>query len=89
MITVAWIIEWKNKAIVELNVINCGWRCTSTDGIYNGLDCGVCSFSLPNNLATPIGDLTQDQILDWCWSNGVDKNAVEKNVIAQVESQQQ
>lgn len=89
MTTVAWIIEWKNKSIVDLNVVNCGWRCTSTNGTYEGLAYGVCSFSLPNDVTTPIEDLTQDQILNWCWNNGVDKNIVEKNVTAQVKSQQQ
>jgi hypothetical protein len=31
--------------------------------------------------------LTQQQVLDWCYANGVDKSAIEANVTAQINNQ--
>ena len=94
MNTINWLIEWMNVSNTEINgnietVVDCGWRCNTTDGTYNGSSYGTLSFPQPeiNGSFTPYADLTQDQVLGWCWNNGVDKDATEKNVISQVESQ--
>jgi hypothetical protein len=36
---------------------------------------------------TAYADLTLDQVLGWVWANGVDKDATEANVAAQIENQ--
>jgi hypothetical protein len=35
----------------------------------------------------PYADLTQDQVLGWCWANGVDKAATEAAVAQNIENQ--
>jgi hypothetical protein len=40
----------------------------------------------PENF-TPYDQLTQDQVLGWCFSNGVDQSAIEANVSAQINDQ--
>jgi hypothetical protein len=41
----------------------------------------------PDEPFTPYADLTQDQVLGWVWSSGVDKDAQEANVASQIENQ--
>ena len=94
MTTITWIIEWMNASTTEINghievVLNAGWRCNGTDGTYNATVYGTCSFPQPETggAFTPYADLTQDQVLGWCWSNGVDKTATEANIDQQIQYQ--
>lgn len=69
-------------------VVTAHWQCTGTDGQYSAQVYGTCSFTLAQGEGfTPYADLTQDQVLGWCWANGVDKDATEANVTQQIENQ--
>ena len=89
--TILWLIErLLTKPIEGSNpdvVITADWRCNGTDETYSGTCYGSCSFAPPSGSFTPYEDLTQDQVLDWCYANGVDKNAIEANVTLQIENQ--
>lgn len=83
---ITWVVEWM-KCKPKVNdydnvVITAGWRC---DGEENGemVNClGVCSFSAPKNPFIPYDQLTEQQVLDWCWSKDVNKNEIE-NILKQ------
>ena len=68
-------------------VVTAAWRCNGVDGDYNGTVYGTASFTLGTGTFTPYDQLTQDQVLGWCWANGVDKADTEANVAAQIEAQ--
>lgn len=68
-------------------VITAFWRCNGIDGNLTGTVYGSSSFSTPGDPFTPYADLTQDQVLGWCWDNGVDKAGVEANVEQQIQDQ--
>jgi hypothetical protein len=68
-------------------VITAHWRCNGTDGTHNATVYGNCSFSQPEGDFTPYADLTQDQVLGWCWNAGVDKDATEANIDTQIANQ--
>ena len=91
MITISWIIERLLVRKVEGThtdvVITADWRCNGTQDQYSGTCYGSCSFQPPSGEFTPYEDLTQEQVLNWCFSNGVDKTAIEANVTAQIENQ--
>jgi hypothetical protein len=91
MITLSWIIERllvrKVEGTLTDVVITADWRCNGTDGTYSGTAYGSSSFAAPSGDFTPFPDLTQDQVLGWCFSNGVNKTAIEANVTAQIENQ--
>ena len=91
MITINWIIERLLVKPTEGSltdvVITADWRCNGTDGTYSGTCYGTCSFAPPAEAFTPYPDLTEAQVLGWCWSNGVDKTAIEANVSAQIADQ--
>ena len=91
MTTLSWIIErLLCKPIEGSNpdvVITADWRCNGTDETYSGTCYGSCSFAPPSGEFTPYPDLTQEQVLNWCYENGVDKTAIEANVTQQIENQ--
>jgi hypothetical protein len=91
MITISWIIERllvKPTEGSEKNVvITADWRCNGSQDQYSGTCYGSASFAPPSESFTPYEDLTQDQVLGWCFANGVDQAAIEANVTAQIKNQ--
>ena len=97
--TILWLIERLLCKPVEGTltdvVITADWRCNGTETTgsgdteqtYSGTCYGSCSFAPPSGSFTPYEDLTQDQVLQWCYANGVDKTAIEANVTLQIENQ--
>ena len=89
--TIIWLIERLLVKPIEGTltdvVITADWRCNGTDETYSGTCYGSCSFQPPSGSFTPYEDLTQDQVLQWCYANGVDKTAIEANVSLQIENQ--
>jgi len=75
MTTITWIIEWMSASTTEINGHT---EVVLTAGWRcNGTD-GTYN-------ATVYG--SQDQVLGWCWSNGVDKTATEANIDQQIQYQ--
>jgi len=91
MTTINWIIQSLLVRKVEGSltdvVITADWRCNGTQDQYRGTCYGSCSFQPPSGEFTPYPDLTQAQVLGWCYSNGVDQAAIEANVTQQIENQ--
>ena len=91
MTTLSWIIERLLVKPTEGSltdvVITADWRCNGSQDQYSGTAYGSSSFAAPTGSFTPFPDLTQDQVLGWCFANGVDKTAIEANVSLQIENQ--
>ena len=91
MITISWIIERllvkPTEGTLTDVVITADWRCNGSQDQYSGTCYGSCSFAPPSGEFTPFPDLTQEQVLGWCFSNGVNKTAIEANVTAQIQNQ--
>ena len=93
--TILWLIERLLVKPTEGSltdvVITADWRCNGTvqspTEAYSGTCYGSCSFAPPTGSFTPYEDLTQDQVLSWCYANGVDQAAIEANVTAQIANQ--
>jgi len=88
---ISWIIERLLVKPTEGSytdvVITADWRCNGSQDSYSGTCYGSCSFAPPTEGFTPYDQLTEQQVLDWCFANGVDKNAIEANVSLQIENQ--
>ena len=88
---ISWIIERLLVKPTEGSltdvVITADWRCNGTQDQYSGTCYGSCSFQPPTGEFTPYEDLTQEQVLGWCYANGVDQAAIEANVTLQIENQ--
>ena len=91
MITISWLIERLLVKPAEGSltdvVITADWRCNGSQDSYSGTCYGSCSFAPPSGSFTPYDQLTEAQVLDWCYANGVDKNAIEANVSLQIANQ--
>jgi len=91
MPTILWIIERLLVKPTEGSltdvVITADWRCNGTQDQYSGTCYGSCSFQPPSGDFTPYEDLTEAQVLNWCYANGVDQAAIEANVTQQIENQ--
>jgi len=91
MTTLSWIIERLLVKPTEGSltdvVITADWRCNGTQDQYSGTCYGSCSFQPPSGEFTPYPDLTQEQVLGWCYANGVDQAAIEANVTQQINDQ--
>ena len=91
MTTIIWLIERLLVKPTEGSltdvVITADWRCNGSQDNYSGTCYGSCSFQPPSGSFTPYPDLTQDQVLQWCYQNGVDQSAIEANVTLQIENQ--
>ena len=97
--TITWQIEWMNTtpttATPPETVITAGWRCNGvqvegsgdTAKTYNATIYSTCSFPAPEGTFIPYADLTQAQVLAWCWANGVDKDATEVSIQSQINGQ--
>jgi hypothetical protein len=98
-ISIVWIIERLLVRKVEGTysdvVITADWRCNGTETTgtgddaktYSGTCYGSASFAPPSGSFTPYPDLTEQQVLGWCFSNGVDQSAIEANVTQQINDQ--
>lgn len=68
-------------------VVTAHWNCSGVEETYTGYVYGTCSFKMPEGEFTPYADLTLDEVLSWCWANGVDKDATEAAVQTQIDNQ--
>jgi hypothetical protein len=90
-ISINWIIKQllvkKTEGELTDVVVTANWSCRGSDGTYSAVLTGCTDFAAPSELFTPYPDLTQEQVLGWCYTNGVNKTAIEANVTAQIQNQ--
>ena len=89
--TILWLIERLLTKPVEGSntdvVITADWRCNGSQESFSGTCYGSTSFAPPSGSFTPYDQLTEQQVLDWCFANGVDQAAIEANVSLQIQNQ--
>jgi hypothetical protein len=92
MTTFTWTVsqldcypQYDNQTDVVFTV---HWTCSGTDGTYNGSVYSTCGVTYEADTPyTPYDQLTQNQVLGWIWSSGVDKASAEAAVQAQIDAQ--
>jgi hypothetical protein len=81
------IITWKitqTAYVIATGFITiANWAVAAADGDYAAGNYGQCTFAAADP-AIPYDQVTEQQVLDWCWANGVDKDAVEANLAMQI-----
>lgn len=80
---ITWSIQaLRVKNIEELCnvVIVASWACSLTG---NGTVTGNVAFSAPSDAGSFISyeQLTETQILEWCWKSGIHKESVESSIL--------
>ena len=92
--TMLWKIEWMKKmpqaAGVTDVVVEVGWRLTGTYRLQRTASAyGSVTFQVPESPGegfTPFDKLTEQQVLGWVWSSGVDRQATEAAVAGQLDA---
>jgi len=84
-----WTIGTLERTLADGGVTVAHWRCTAVDGDYSASSYGTCGFSPdPSDPSFVAYDsLTETDVLQWCWDNGVDRDATEASLTANIESQ--
>ena len=98
---IEWMQTTPTTATPPETVITAGWRCNGVESVpipspvvpgptetnYIATAYGTASFPAPEGSFTPYADLTQEQVLGWCYANGVDKDATEVAIQANIDQQ--
>ena len=84
--TTTWTISQLDRRTSDGFVTTAHWQATAVDGDYSASIYSTCSWS-EGQPTVPYASLTQDQVLGWCWTSGVDKAATEAALAAQIAAQ--
>lgn len=85
-ITYNWTISQTDFETSTGYILVAHWNCTAVDGDYTSSIYATCSWA--NGTPTiPYNEVTQQDVLDWCWANGVDKDATEQTLADQIAAQ--
>ena len=84
-----WTISTLERELADGGVIVAHWRATDVDGDYSASSYGTCGFSPDASDPSFVAydSLTESIVLQWCWDNGVDKDATEASLAANIEAQ--
>ena len=84
--TTTWTISQLDRQTSDGFVTTAHWQATAVDGEHSASIVNTCSWS-DGTPTVDYADLTQEQVLGWIWANGVDKDAVEASLLAQIAEQ--
>ena len=83
MTTTTWTITQTDYNTDDKFIFCAHWTATAVDGTYTASVYSTCSFAAATP-SIPYASVTMQEVLDWCWANGVDKDAVEANLAEQI-----
>ena len=86
MTTYNWTIPVTDYDIATGFIFCAHWVCTATDGTYSVPAYSTCSFAAATP-SIPYANVTEAEVLNWIWANGVDKEATEAALAAQINLQ--
>jgi len=81
--TTTWTISQLDRKTADGFVTTAHWQATAVDGEHTASIYSTCSWA-DGTVNTPYVDLTQEIVLGWVWANGVDKQATEDALAAQI-----
>jgi len=82
---ITWKINQLDRKTADGFVTTAHWTCVGEDGEVSASVYASCGFE--GELTVPYEQLTEATVLSWVWASGVDKEATEAAVSAQIEAQ--
>jgi hypothetical protein len=80
----SWRVTQTNYETANGFITTAHWTAVAIDGDYLTSAYSTCSWA--NGTPTiPYADVTMQEVLDWCWASGVDKDATEASLAQQIE----
>lgn len=83
--TITWTITQCDRLTADGFITTAHWTCSAVDGDYSASSYGTCGFAA-GTPTIPYDQVTEAEVLNWCWANGVDKDAVEANLAANIKA---
>lgn len=81
-----WTITQTNYETATGFITAAYWNATAVDGNYAATTYDTCTWQA-STPTIPYADVTMQEVLDWCWASGVDKDAIESSLAQQIEAQ--
>ena len=83
MTTFNWAISQCERELADGGITTAHWRVAATQTLED-VECtassyGTCGFTPDPESGdyTPYADVTEAEVLGWCWADGVDQEAIE------------
>jgi hypothetical protein len=84
--TTTWTITQCDRLTADNFITTAHWTATAVDGDFTASIYSTCSWAA-GTPTIPYADVTEAEVLAWCWASGVDKSATEAALAAQIEAQ--
>jgi hypothetical protein len=81
-----WTISTTNYEVSNGFITTAHWQCNATDGDYTASIYSTCSWA-DGSPTVPYADVTEAEVLQWCWDSGVSKDATEAALAQNIELQ--
>jgi len=84
-----WSLPTLERQTADGFVCVAHYRCDASDGDFSASSYGTAGFSQDPEAEgfIPYEDLTEAQVLEWVWADGVDKDATEAALAQKIEDQ--
>lgn len=73
---ITWKITQCDRLTSDDFITTAHWTATAVDGDYTASIYATCSWQ-PGTPTVPYAQVTEQEVLEWCWASGVDKEATE------------
>ncbi len=77
-----WNISQTDYETANGFITTAHWTATEVDGEYSASVYGTCGFS--GTPTIPYAQVTMQEVLDWCWASGVNKDLIEESLASNI-----
>ena len=81
--TTTWTITQTNYETANGFIFTAHWTATAVDEGYTASIWSTCSWQA-GTPTIPYASVTMQEVLDWCYASGVDKDATEAALVQQI-----
>ena len=78
-----WVVTQTDYEVSNGYIKTAHWTATAVDGDYTASIYSTCSFG-EGTPTIPYAQVTMSEVLNWIWANGVDKQATEDALAANI-----
>lgn len=86
MTTITWTISQLDRRTSDGFVTTAHWQAQAVDGDHSAMIYSTCGWA-DGQPTVPYADLTEQEVLEWVWASGVDKEATETALNASIDAQ--
>jgi hypothetical protein len=84
MATFTWNVSQTDYETSNGFITTAHWQCNAVDGEYQASTYSTCGW-VNGTPTIPYANVTMQEVLDWMWADGVDKDATETLLAQQIE----